>query len=141
MTRKLNSEFRVEQKIRAELRKILWKKGGPNICFYCAGPVYRHSRTLDHMIPKTHGGTWHISNIVLACIECNRAKADLTVLEFHRLCVEHGGIERVKELFGNGSHARLLLSSGEIINRAAIKDSELLDKVHAVSVQDVAENK
>ena len=119
MTKKTHSEFRTEQKIRADLRNKLWKKGGPNFCFYCHGPVYRHSRTLDHLIPKANGGTWEESNIVLACRPCNNAKADLTVFEFHSLVVATGGIEKVKALYGNGSHARLLLSSGSVVNSNA----------------------
>lgn len=47
------------------------------LCLYCLRktqidkqwhPLFR---TLDHVIPKTLGGRSHISNLVVACRECN----------------------------------------------------------------------
>jgi 5-methylcytosine-specific restriction endonuclease McrA len=49
-----------------------------NTCMYC-GEVFHPSKlTLDHIIPRAQGGkdTW--SNLVAACGDCNRRKADRT---------------------------------------------------------------
>mmetsp|Transcript_24390 Transcript_24390/g.69570 ORF Transcript_24390/g.69570 Transcript_24390/m.69570 type:complete len:100 (-) Transcript_24390:326-625(-) len=43
-------------------------RDGSSGCFYChkGGPM-----TLDHIIPKSQGGSWNVSNLRLACRECN----------------------------------------------------------------------
>lgn len=52
------------------------------LCHYCANPmtecdgVSPTSVTLDHVIPKSQGGSDHISNFVAACFACNQAKGD-----------------------------------------------------------------
>ena len=38
--------------------------------------------SLDHVIPRSKGGTNRLSNLVLACCECNQAKGSLSVEEF-----------------------------------------------------------
>lgn len=91
---------------RIVLYKIYWVKGGPNYCFYCSCKVSHRTRTLDHLTPCSLGGSDKPENIRLACIECNRAKADMTLLEFNQLVMKCGGIERVKKLYGKGSHSR-----------------------------------
>lgn len=55
-------------------------------CFYCNKPIrcivchpdvsIRSVATLDHLIPRSKGGTLANSNLVLACPKCNRKKAD-----------------------------------------------------------------
>ena len=47
-----------------------------NTCQYCGKRGERSDLTLDHVIPRSRGGTstWH--NIVLACIKCNMRKGD-----------------------------------------------------------------
>lgn len=51
-------------------------------CFYCerrcvlGGPnKWRATATLDHIIPKSKGGTNEQSNFVVACRACNYCKA------------------------------------------------------------------
>lgn len=39
-------------------------------CCYCGG----YARTVDHLLPKAHGGTDDPSNLVAACRRCNSAK-------------------------------------------------------------------
>lgn len=50
-------------------------------CVYC-GSKNRQTLTIDHVVPKAHGGrdTWE--NLVTACFDCNQEKADLTVEEW-----------------------------------------------------------
>lgn len=35
--------------------------------------------TIDHIIPKSMGGTWHHRNLALVCWQCNQAKADTLI--------------------------------------------------------------
>lgn len=62
-------------------------------CKYCGHPiaqargrdkkVYRVS-TLDHVIPKSKGGTNCKENIVAACVNCNSLKGEDSVYELMR---------------------------------------------------------
>lgn len=38
--------------------------------------------TLDHVVPRSRGGTNRLKNLVLACATCNHRKGSLTVLEY-----------------------------------------------------------
>lgn len=91
---------------RGKLNKRLWKAGGDNFCFYCAEKLSRRQRTLDHLTPKSRGGTAALSNMVLACRSCNNAKSDMTLVEFNHFVMHNGGIHAVKEKYGHGSHSR-----------------------------------
>jgi 5-methylcytosine-specific restriction endonuclease McrA len=47
-------------------------------CQYCGVTPKPDELTIDHVVPRSHGGgsTW--DNCVLACIDCNHTKADRT---------------------------------------------------------------
>lgn len=51
-------------------------------CFYCLHETPRELRTTDHKTPITRGGLHSLSNIVMACRDCNLRKALLTAEEF-----------------------------------------------------------
>ena len=56
-------------------------------CWYCRIPLVLagtgpERATKDHLTPLVRGGSDAISNIVPACIDCNRLKADMTEEEF-----------------------------------------------------------
>ncbi len=47
-------------------------------CQYCGGQPGGEELTIDHVIPRSQGGTSTWANCVLACIACNKRKADRT---------------------------------------------------------------
>jgi len=47
-----------------------------NTCQYCGRKRDRSELTLDHVTPRSRGGTSTWGNIVLACIKCNMRKGD-----------------------------------------------------------------
>jgi 5-methylcytosine-specific restriction endonuclease McrA len=47
------------------------------LCFYCATYVSADAATIDHFVPMCRGGTNKLNNKVMACRQCNNAKADL----------------------------------------------------------------
>ena len=49
-------------------------------CAYCQQPSERLE--VEHLIPRSRGGSDRISNLVLACHACNQAKGDQTAEEF-----------------------------------------------------------
>lgn len=47
-------------------------------CQYCADPLTYREATLDHVIPRSQGGTTAWENVVTACHSCNRKKGGRT---------------------------------------------------------------
>lgn len=49
-------------------------------CVYCGGKA----EEIDHIVPRSRGGTDETSNLAPACKRCNRSKRALTVEEWQR---------------------------------------------------------
>ncbi len=45
-------------------------------CKYCGKKLELQNSTLDHVVPRSKGGSNKIDNLVLSCSPCNNAKAD-----------------------------------------------------------------
>lgn len=52
-------------------------------CQYCGLQPGSEELTIDHVLPRSRGGTSSWENCVLACLECNKRKADRTPNEAH----------------------------------------------------------
>ena len=52
-------------------------KARDKMCGYCGG----RAETVDHIVPRSRGGTLTWDNAVAACIRCNHRKADRTPAE------------------------------------------------------------
>lgn len=52
-------------------------------CQYCGDRPGSEELTLDHVLPRSRGGTTTWENCVLACVDCNRRKANRTPAEAH----------------------------------------------------------
>jgi len=50
-------------------------------CMYCGDQFRRDDLTIDHIIPKSRGGTNSWKNVVACCKPCNHKKADRTPKE------------------------------------------------------------
>ena len=50
-------------------------------CCYCRKPLTLEGATVEHIIPKSYGGTDGSKNTALACSFCNTARADSFDLE------------------------------------------------------------
>jgi RRXRR protein/HNH endonuclease len=64
-------------------------------CVYCGKRNVPFE--IDHMVPKSRGGSDRISNLVLACHDCNQAKGNRTAAEFGRAEVERQAKESLKD--------------------------------------------
>lgn len=62
-----------------EVREYLLEKWGRK-CAYCGKTCV--PLEIEHIVPKCRGGTDRVSNLTLACHECNREKGTLTAAEF-----------------------------------------------------------
>lgn len=49
-----------------------------NTCQYCGRKFPRHELNIDHVIPRSQGGTSTWENVVCSCHECNRQKGGKT---------------------------------------------------------------
>ncbi len=58
-------------------RRNIFKRDGYT-CQYCGKQPRTEELTLDHVVPRAQGGTSRWDNCVLACVECNKRKADRT---------------------------------------------------------------
>ena len=47
-------------------------------CQYCSKKLRSEDATIDHVVPRSHGGGSSWENCVLACVRCNHSKADRT---------------------------------------------------------------
>lgn len=50
-------------------------------CQYCGEQPGSEELTIDHVLPRSRGGTSAWDNCVLACVECNKRKANKTPAE------------------------------------------------------------
>jgi 5-methylcytosine-specific restriction endonuclease McrA len=51
------------------------------VCQYCGNQPGTEELTIDHVVPRAQGGESNWTNCVLACVDCNRRKADRTPRE------------------------------------------------------------
>jgi 5-methylcytosine-specific restriction endonuclease McrA len=58
-------------------RKNLFKRDR-YACMYCGVQPGPENLTIDHVLPKSRGGVSSWTNCVLACLECNKRKANRT---------------------------------------------------------------
>ncbi|MCI0711962.1 MAG: RNA-guided endonuclease IscB [Chloroflexi bacterium] len=62
-----------------EVREYLLEKWGRH-CAYCGKTDV--PLEVEHIVPKTRGGSQRVSNLTIACEPCNREKGNLTAAEF-----------------------------------------------------------
>lgn len=57
-------------------------------CHYCKKELTEDTVTIDHLIPKSRGGSNARHNLALACTECNGKKGNLTETEYFEFLAE-----------------------------------------------------
>lgn len=69
---------------RRKLRELIFKRDGGHfinsikygVCHYCKSVLELDDLTLDHVIPKSQGGSDNVDNLVIACAYCNTRKGN-----------------------------------------------------------------
>lgn len=56
-------------------KQRLWKRDG-GCCHYCGTKLSWQEKTIDHVIPRSKGGSNRTWNLVISCRPCNEDKAD-----------------------------------------------------------------
>lgn len=70
--------------LHGKLKRALWQEVAIEAapCHYCNRLLRFREITLDHRIPRSKGGRTVIGNLLIACEDCNRDKADMSYEEF-----------------------------------------------------------
>ena len=63
------------------IKKQVYKKFN-NRCAYCGEKLTLETRTIDHIVPLSEGGSNYITNFFPACTHCNALKASLSLRDF-----------------------------------------------------------
>lgn len=63
--------------------RCVWCKA--TVGYIGRGAKASHVVTLDHVIPRSAGGTDTPSNLVTACMHCNRVRGNLSAVDFARV--------------------------------------------------------
>lgn len=66
-----------KNKIKNELLKVSKR------CCFCKVNLNPGNITIEHVIPLSKNGSWHISNLKLSCEHCNFERLDSDFWEFH----------------------------------------------------------
>lgn len=72
-------EYQQGELLGYEVREYLLEKWGRK-CAYCG--IQHVPLEVEHITPKTRGGTNRVSNLTLACHDCNQKKGAMTAKEF-----------------------------------------------------------
>ena len=73
LVKRVNSKWRIPR----FGKKVLFNRDSW-MCQYCRVELQWNTITVDHVIPKSHGGPTSWTNCVASCRQCNRIKADRT---------------------------------------------------------------
>ena len=78
-----------------EVREYLLEKWGRK-CVYCGAE--NTPLEIDHIHPRSKGGSDRVSNLAIACHDCNQAKGNRPVEQFLSACTKAKAPERVRKI-------------------------------------------
>lgn len=66
-----------KQRRRVQRLKVVLMGGRPQApCVHCGRELIFTMLTLDHVVPRSQGGTYTLENVRLACFDCNQERGD-----------------------------------------------------------------
>ena len=86
---KAQSGWRVNVTSQYTCADVVDKIGAKPVCYLTGAKINVDEPTtysLDHRVPVAHGGSNDLENLEICSIQANKAKADLTLDEFYKLC-------------------------------------------------------
>lgn len=66
------------------LKQQLFAGRSTSKCCFCRRILTINIATLEHVIPISKGGQWHINNLKLSCQNCNNKRANRDFEEYKR---------------------------------------------------------
>ncbi len=76
----LGNPMKMGSKRRVKLKQML-RQQCPHCCL-CGKYIGKGAGELDHIVPKSRGGMDHECNLRLCCVNCNRTKSQMTLVEY-----------------------------------------------------------
>lgn len=86
---KASTGWRVKVISQYSCADVVEKIGAKPVCYLTGSKINLDepkTYSLDHRVPVAHGGSNELENLEICSIEANKAKADLTLDEFYKLC-------------------------------------------------------
>jgi len=77
-----------------EIKEYLLEKWGHE-CAYCKAKSI--PLQVEHIIPRSRGGTKRVSNLTVACEDCNQSKSNLTAAEFGHPNIQKQALRPLKD--------------------------------------------
>lgn len=78
-----------------------------NTCQYCGENMNKVDLNIDHVIPRSQGGTSCWENVVCSCIPCNRQKGGRTPEQASMKLIKKPSRPKWSPVFGNNYTARV----------------------------------
>jgi 5-methylcytosine-specific restriction endonuclease McrA len=75
----MSSHHNMGSKDRRRRKQTLLQRYG-NVCYYCGCVTGKDNLQMDHIVPRSRGGTNAVSNLVLSCESCNKVKSNKFLL-------------------------------------------------------------
>jgi hypothetical protein len=61
----------------------IWRRDGGR-CAWCGAAPWARDRTVDHVLPRSRGGTSDLHNLLAACRRCNRTRGSQSAVAHAR---------------------------------------------------------
>src|SRR5262249_914955 len=101
-------EYQLGELAGVEVREYLLLKWGYR-CAYCHQQATASNPwEIDHILPRSRGGSDRVSNLALSCHACNQAKGNQTALEFGHPQVQRQAKAPLKDAAAVNSTRRAL---------------------------------
>lgn len=84
----MNAPTKQTKRLKA-IDKLLFEQGGK--CFYCQDTLDRSRASVDHIVPKSLGGSNRTGNLVACCKSINTYFGNMDVREKMQIFINHGG--------------------------------------------------
>lgn len=68
-------------------------------CAYCGKSISRSEMTIDHIVPKSKGGSNDDDNLLPACRACNLGKGRMSLEEFSEVYFENSPNPKVEKFY------------------------------------------
>lgn len=77
------------------IKQLAFQQG--NKCFLCNKPVRKERQSVEHLVPRSQGGTSDDSNTAMICKRVNQMLGDKTIKEKIIIIMRHGNDFRCPE--------------------------------------------
>lgn len=115
----MSKEWHGSKWIRKDKRLAIYLRDGLACCWCGAGVEEGVCLTLDHIAPRSQGGTNDVSNLITACKPCNSRRQDRSVVQYAFAVAAYlgtlTGVELVRDIAARTARPLDLSKARELI--------------------------